>query len=77
MYFFLAVAALALASSAMLWQKLSTIQEQLARQSQEAGGNAIEARAFARQAQEVARETAARQALTDAVVWFKANGYLR
>jgi uroporphyrin-3 C-methyltransferase len=65
MYLFLAVAALALALSAMLWQKLSTIQEQLARQSQEAGGNAIEARALARQAQEVARETAARQALTD------------
>ena len=65
MYLFLALAALALALSAMLWQKLSTIQEQLARQSQEAGGNAIEARALARQAQEVARETAARQALTD------------
>jgi uroporphyrin-III C-methyltransferase len=65
MYLFLAVAALALAVSAMLWQKLSNIQEQLARQSQEAGGNAIEARALARQAQEVARETAARQALTD------------
>src|SRR4029079_17899877 len=65
MYVFLALAALALASSAMLWQKLSTIQEQLARQSQEAGGNAIEARALARQAQELARETAARQALTD------------
>src|SRR6185369_8551747 len=65
MYLFLAVTALALALSAMLWQKLSTIQEQLARQSQEAGGNAIEARALARQAQEVARETAARQALTD------------
>jgi len=65
MYVFLAVAALALALSVMLWQKLSTIQEQLARQSQEAGGNAIEARALARQAQEVARETAARQALTD------------
>ncbi len=65
MYFFLAVAGLALASTAMLWQKLSTIQEQLARQSQEAGGNAIEARALARQAQELARETAARQALNE------------
>ncbi|HXC38668.1 MAG TPA: uroporphyrinogen-III C-methyltransferase [Burkholderiales bacterium] len=65
MFLFLALAAVALALSAMLWQKLSTIQEQLARQSQEAGGNAIEARALARQAQEVARETAARQALTD------------
>jgi uroporphyrin-III C-methyltransferase len=64
-YFFLAVAGLSLAASAMLWQKLSTIQEQLARQSQEAGGNAIEARALARQAQELARDTAARQALTE------------
>jgi uroporphyrin-III C-methyltransferase len=65
MYVFLALAALALAVSAMLWQKLSNIQEQLARQSQEAGGNAIEARMLARQAQELARETAARQALTE------------
>ncbi len=64
-YLFLAIAALALAASAMLWQKLSTIQEQLARQSQEAGGNAIEARALARQALELSRETAARQALTE------------
>jgi uroporphyrin-III C-methyltransferase len=64
-YFFLAVSVLALAASAMLWQKLSTIQEQLARQTQEAGGNAIEARALARQAQELARETAARETLTE------------
>jgi uroporphyrin-3 C-methyltransferase len=65
MYVFLAISTLALVGSAMLWQKLSTIQEQLARQSQEAGGNAIEARALARQATELARETAARQALTE------------
>jgi uroporphyrin-3 C-methyltransferase len=64
-YFFLAVAGLSLVSSAMLWQKLSTIQEQLARQSQDAGSNAMEARALAKQAQELARETAARQALTE------------
>jgi uroporphyrin-3 C-methyltransferase len=55
----------ALASSALLWQKLSTIQEQLARQSADSGANAIEARALARQAQELARETAARQAVAD------------
>ena len=36
----------------MLWQKLSNIQEQLARQSADSGANAIEARALARQAQE-------------------------
>jgi uroporphyrin-III C-methyltransferase len=64
-YFLVAVAGLSLASSAMLWQKLSTIQEQLARQSQDAGSNAIEARALAKQAQELAHETAARQALTE------------
>ena len=65
MYVFLAVAALSLVASGMLWQKLSNIQEQLARQSADAGSNAIEARALARQAQELARETAARQALTE------------
>ena len=65
MYFCLATAGLSLALSGILWQKLSNIQEQLARQSQEAGSNAIEARALARQAQQVAQETAARQAMTD------------
>ncbi len=64
-YFFLLVALAALVSSVLLWQKLSTIQEQLARQSADAGANAIEARALARAAQELARETAARQALAD------------
>jgi uroporphyrin-3 C-methyltransferase len=59
------VALLALASSALLWQKLSTIQEQLARQSADAGSNAVEARALARQAQELARDIAARQAVQD------------
>jgi uroporphyrin-3 C-methyltransferase len=60
-----AVALLALAASVLLWQKLSTIQEQLARQSADAGSNAVEARAMARQAQELARDVAARQAVTD------------
>ncbi len=59
------VTLLALASSVLLWQKLSGIQEQLARQSADAGANAIEARALARQAQDLARETAARQAVTE------------
>ena len=60
------VAAIAgLGSSLLLWQKLSGIQEQLARQSADAGSNAIEARALARQAEELARQTAARQTLTD------------
>jgi uroporphyrin-3 C-methyltransferase len=65
MYFFLALSVLALAVSAMLWQKLGAIQEQLARQSADSGTNAIEARTLARQAQDVARDTAARQALTE------------
>ena len=50
--FFLAIAALSLIASGMLWQKLSNIQEQLARQSADSGANAIEARTVARQAQE-------------------------
>ncbi|MDB5880586.1 MAG: uroporphyrin-III C-methyltransferase (Urogen methylase)-like protein [Ramlibacter sp.] len=65
MYFCLALAALALAASVVLWQKLSNIQEQLARQSHEAGNNAVEARALAKQAQDLVRETAARLALTE------------
>jgi uroporphyrin-3 C-methyltransferase len=64
-YFCLVLAALALAASALLWQKLSNIQEQLARQSHESGNNAVEARALAKQAQEQARETAARLAVTE------------
>ena len=64
-YALIAVAAVSLVASGMLWQKLSNIQEQLARQSQDAGSNAIEARTLARQAQDTARETAARQALLD------------
>jgi uroporphyrin-III C-methyltransferase len=64
-YFCLVLAALALAASAMLWQKLSNIQEQLARQSHESGNNAVEARALAKQAQEQVRETAARLAMTE------------
>jgi uroporphyrin-3 C-methyltransferase len=59
------VAAAALASSVLLWQKLSTLQEQLARPSADAGSNAVEARALARQAQDLARDIAARQAVQD------------
>ncbi|WP_298923699.1 uroporphyrinogen-III C-methyltransferase [uncultured Ramlibacter sp.] len=64
----LVLAVLALAASVLLWQKLSTIQEQLARQSADSGANAIEARALAKQAQELARETAARQAVIESRV---------
>lgn len=55
----------ALLASAMLWQRLSAIQEQLARQSADSGSQAVEARTLARQAQDVARETAARQAVME------------
>jgi uroporphyrin-3 C-methyltransferase len=58
-------ALLALGASGLLWQKLSTIQEQLARQSADAGSHAVEARALAREAQELARDVSARQAVTD------------
>ena len=61
-----ALALAALVATGLLWQKLSNIQEQLARQSAEAGTQAIEARAMARQAQELARETAAKLAVSDA-----------
>jgi len=64
-YALIALAGVSLAASGMLWQKLSNIQEQLARQSQDAGSNAIEARTMAKQAQDLARDTAARQAVLD------------
>ena len=63
-----AVAAAALVSSGLLWQKLSAIQEQLARQSADAGAQAIEARTMARQAEELVRETAARLSVAEARV---------
>lgn len=60
------VAATALVSSGLLWQKLASIQEQLARQSADAGAHASEARATAKQAQDLAIETAAKLAVTEA-----------
>lgn len=60
------VAGVALVFSGLLWQKLGNIQEQLARQSADTGGQAIEARATARQAQELAMETAAKLAVAEA-----------
>ncbi len=59
------LAGAALLSSVLLWQKLDHIQEQLARQSADSGSQATEARSLAKQALELARETAARQALSD------------
>jgi uroporphyrin-III C-methyltransferase len=62
------VAVLGVAASALLWQRLGGIQEQLARQSADAGTQAGEARAAARQAQDLAIETAAKLAVMDARV---------
>ena len=60
------VAVVALVVSGLLWQKLATIQEQLARQSADATAQSVEARATAKQAQDLARESAARVAVFDA-----------
>lgn len=60
------VSLIALLVSGLLWQKLSTIQEQLARQSGDATAQSMEARATAKQAQDLARESAARVAVFDA-----------
>lgn len=61
-----AVAVVALVSSVLLWQKVSTIQEQLARQSADASEQSIEARTVARQAQEQVTEAVARLAVAEA-----------
>ncbi|RYY58133.1 MAG: hypothetical protein EOO24_62130, partial [Comamonadaceae bacterium] len=59
------LASAGLLSSVMLWQRLSSIQEQLARQTTDSSANAVEARTLARQAQEIARDAAARQAVLE------------
>lgn len=55
----------ALVVSGLLWQKLGTIQEELARRSTDSGAQAIEARTLARAAQDSTRELAARLALQE------------
>lgn len=65
LYALLALTVVALGISITLWQRLNGIQEQLARQSADSGATAIEARTLARQAQELARDVGARQAVTD------------
>lgn len=59
----LALAALGL--SAALWEKLSRIQGQLARQSADAGQQSLEAKAWAKQAQDSVKDSAARMALVE------------
>ncbi len=61
----LLAAGVALLLGGMLWFKLSNIQEQLARQSADSAAVSQEARAQARQAQELARDTAAKLAIAE------------
>lgn len=60
------VAALAMALSFAMWQKLSRIQEQLAKQSADTGQLALEAKTWAKQSQELVQDSAARVALLEA-----------
>jgi len=64
--FCIALCAVSIGASGLLWQKISNIQEQLARQSADAGKQAAEARTIAKEAQELVRETAARVAVSEA-----------
>ena len=56
------LAVIGVLSSIFLWQKLSAIQEELARRSTDSSAQSIEARTLARAAQEGTRELAARLA---------------
>ena len=52
-------------ATSLLWLKLSNIQEALARQSADTASQSVEARTLAKTAQELAQQTAARQATMD------------
>jgi len=60
-----ALAVLALLTVTLLWQKVTGMQEQLARQSAETQSQSSEARALAKQAVSLAQEAAARAAVLD------------
>ena len=60
------LAVLALLLNGLLWERLSTLQDQLTRQTAEAGATAAEARTLVRQTQEQERVLAARQAVLEA-----------
>jgi len=60
-----AVAVAGVVMSALLWQKLGTMQEELARRSTDSTAQSIEARTLARQAQEGTLELTARLALLE------------
>ncbi len=55
----------ALSTAVLLWQKLSNVQEELAKRSTDSTAQAIEARTLARQAQETTREATARVAILE------------
>ena len=61
----LGLALLALVATGMVWQRVSGMREQLARQSADSAVQAVEARSVARQAQELTRDTAARLAVLE------------
>jgi len=61
-----AVAIAGLLANALTWQRITGMQEQLARQSAESGALAQEARSQARLAHEMAMETAAKLAVSEA-----------
>ena len=59
------LAVVAIIFSGMLWEKLSRIQGQLARQSADSGQQSLEAKAWAKQAQDSVKDSAARMALVE------------
>jgi len=60
-----ALALIALLVGVVVWQKVTGMQEMLARQSADAQANSAEAHALAKQAVSLAQETAARAAVLD------------
>jgi uroporphyrin-3 C-methyltransferase len=61
-----ALAVLGAVGVLVLWLQLQNLQELVGRQSADTGSQAIEAKAAAKQAEELSRETAAKLAITDA-----------
>ncbi len=61
----LVVAAASLAANVMLWESWSSARQQLARQSSESHAQAVEGRAIAQQAQELARDASARMGVME------------
>lgn len=64
----LVLAAAGIGSSVLLWQKVDGMQEQLARQTTDAGTQATEARALARESQDLVREASGRLSVLESRV---------